>query len=131
MNQSNLALSIKREFSSKASTDSHKWLERAGYITQHTAGVNHYGHMFTKTLNKLESLITFHLENIGATEVQLPQLQCASIWKESGRWDSYNDDENSGSMFATTGRNGQLFTLAATAEEAATEYIKKKQLYSN
>jgi prolyl-tRNA synthetase len=124
MRQSNLAIAVRREFSSNAVTASHKWLERGGFILQHAAGINHYGHLFTKTLKKVEALIDRHLEAAGAAQVQLSQLQSASLWKESGRWDIYNDAENSGAMYTTESRNGQLFTLAASAEEAAVEFIK-------
>jgi prolyl-tRNA synthetase len=127
MKQSKLAIKTKREFSSKAHTESHKWLERAGFISQHTAGIHHYGHFFVKTMTNLENLITKHLEETGATQVQLPFLQSAELWKKSGRWDAFNNERNSGAMFTSLGRDNHLYTLAASAEEVATEYIKNCQ----
>lgn len=123
MKQSKLAVKTRKEFSSKAFNISHKWLERSGFITQHSAGVYHYGHFMTKTINNIEGLMNKHLEKIGATQVQLSLLQSTELWKQSGRFDLYQG-ENSGAMFTTKSREDNLFTLAASAEEVATEYIK-------
>lgn len=123
MKQSKLAMKTQKEFSSKAFNISHKWLERSGFITQHSSGIYHYGHFMTKTINNIESLMTKHLEKLGATQVQLSLLQNTELWKKSGRFDLYQKD-NSGAMFTTNSRENTLFTLAASAEEVATEYIK-------
>ena len=123
MKQSKLAVKTRKEFSSKAFNISHKWLERSGFNTQHSAGVYHYGHFMTKTINNIEGLMNKHLEKIGATQVQLSLLQSTELWRQSGRFDLYQG-ENSGAMFTTKSREDNLFTLAASAEEVATEYIK-------
>ena len=123
MKQSKLVMKTRKEFSKKASNISHKWLERSGFISQHVTGIYHYGHFMTKTINNIENLMTKHLEKIGATQIQLSLLQNTELWKKSGRFDLYQQD-NSGAMFTTKSREDNLYTLAASAEEVATEYIK-------
>lgn len=124
MKQSKLAMKTRKQFSSKASNISQKWLERSGFITQHASGIYHYGHFMTKTIQNIENLMNKHLESLGATQVQLSLLQNTELWKKSGRFDLYQQD-NSGAMFTTTSRENNLYTLAASAEEVATEYIKQ------
>lgn len=54
----------------------------------------------------------------GAQECLLPQLQPASLWRESGRWDTYTKAE--GIMFALVDRRQQELALGPTHEEVIT-----------
>ena len=133
--RTNSTLKMRKNFSSKAELQGHKWLERAGYISQHSSGIFHQNTLMVKLLRNIENIISYHLEQINGNEVTLPQLQSDHIWKESKRWNDFTNDANA-EMLSTQSRNGHDFCLAATSEEAAVDFIKsfnfsKKDFHNN
>ncbi len=118
---SRIPLRIPRDFSSSATTPSHKWLLRGGFMYQHSAGIYTFGPLLNRAFEKLKVLISNRLEEAGASNVLFPLLQPRELWQESGRWDQYIAG---GTMYTTASRQEAVFALAPTAEEVALDYVK-------
>ncbi|PJA93297.1 MAG: proline--tRNA ligase [Candidatus Kerfeldbacteria bacterium CG_4_9_14_3_um_filter_45_8] len=95
----------------------HALLVRAGYIRQVTAGVFVLTHLGWRVLRKIEAIIFAEMEHDDVLNIQMPIIQPAELWEQTGRWDKY---VRSGTMFQTTSSSGQRYGLAPTAEEVVT-----------
>ena len=107
-----------REDPAEAEIPSHKLLLRAGYMRRISSGLYAYLPLLLRVLNKISAIVREEMNATGAQECLLPQLQPASLWQESGRWDTYTKAE--GIMFALGDRRGQELALGPTHEEVIT-----------
>ncbi|PZO57804.1 MAG: proline--tRNA ligase [Phormidesmis priestleyi] len=107
-----------REDPAEAEIPSHKLLLRAGYMRRISSGLYAYLPLLLRVLNKISTIVREEMNATGAQECLLPQLQPASLWQESGRWDTYTKAE--GIMFALGDRRGQELALGPTHEEVIT-----------
>ena len=107
-----------REDPAEAEIPSHKLLLRAGYMRRVSSGLYAYLPLLLRVLNKISNVVREEMNATGAQECLLPQLQPASLWQESGRWDTYTKAE--GIMFALGDRRGQELALGPTHEEVIT-----------
>ncbi|MEN9217283.1 MAG: proline--tRNA ligase, partial [Gloeomargarita sp. HHBFW_bins_162] len=73
-------------------------------------------------LQKIMHIVRTEMDKAGAQECLLPQLQPASLWQESGRWDTYTQGE--GIMFALTDRQQRELGLGPTHEEVITDVAR-------
>ncbi|MEO1619461.1 MAG: proline--tRNA ligase [Cyanobacteria bacterium J06632_3] len=107
-----------REDPAEAELPSHKLLLRAGYMRRISSGLYAYLPLLLRVLDKISNIVRDEMNATGAQECLLPQLQPASLWQESGRWDTYTKAE--GIMFALGDRRGQELALGPTHEEVIT-----------
>ena len=107
-----------REDPAEAEIPSHKLLLRAGYMRRVASGLYAYLPLLLRVLDKISNIVRSEMNETGAQECLLPQLQPASLWQESGRWDTYTKAE--GIMFALGDRRGQELALGPTHEEVIT-----------
>ena len=107
-----------REDPAEAEIPSHKLLLRAGYMRRISSGLYAYLPLLLRVLEKISNVVREEMNATGAQECLLPQLQPASLWQESGRWDLYTKAE--GIMFALGDRRGQELALGPTHEEVIT-----------
>jgi prolyl-tRNA synthetase len=107
-----------REDPAEAEIPSHKLLLRAGYLRRIGSGLYAYLPLLLRVLNKISDIVRDEMNATGAQECLLPQLQPASLWQESGRWDTYTKAE--GIMFSLTDRRQQALALGPTHEEIIT-----------
>ena len=107
-----------REDPAEAEIPSHKLLLRAGYMRRVASGLYAYLPLLLRVLDKISDIVREEMNATGAQECLLPQLQPASLWQESGRWDTYTKAE--GIMFALGDRRGQDLALGPTHEEVIT-----------
>lgn len=91
-----------REDPAEAELTSHKLLLRAGYIRRVGSGLYVYLPLMWRVLQKISAIVREEMNDTGAQECLLTQLQPAELWQESGRWDTYTKAE--GIMFALTDR---------------------------
>lgn len=117
MKASQLFPATLRQQPAEASTPGQQLLVRGGYIRQLTSGVYTLGPLAMRLLWKIEAIVREEMNRIGGLEVNLPILQPAELWQQTGRWDRYVKD---GIMFSGKDRRGQTFGLAPTAEEVVT-----------
>jgi prolyl-tRNA synthetase len=107
-----------REDPAEAEIPSHKLLLRAGYMRRISSGLYAYLPLLLRVLNKISDIVRDEMNTTGAQECLLPQLQPASLWQESGRWDTYTKAE--GIMFTLGDRRLQELALGPTHEEVIT-----------
>ncbi len=107
--------------------DSHKLMVRGGYIKQMTTGIYSL-YMPTKRITKkIENIIREEMDKIDGQEVMFPVVMPASLWQESGRYDSIGSE-----MARFKDRSGQPVVLGMTHEEAAVHLARgAAQSYTN
>lgn len=119
MKQSQIFIPTLRETPSDAEVLSHQMMLRAGYIRQVSSGVYSYLPLAYRVIQKIENIIREELNAIGGTEMLLPALVPADIWKESGRYDTYGPE-----MMKLKDRHDRDFLLGPTHEETFTTLIR-------
>lgn len=97
-------------------------LMQSGQLVKYGTGIFGYGNIAMLVKRNIERIIEQCLNEAGCTEIQLPTLQPDTIWKKSGRWDTYVND---GTMLVVDSDRGEL-CLAPTAEEACIEFMAEK-----
>jgi prolyl-tRNA synthetase len=112
---SKLYIPTLRETPAEAEVASHKWLLRAGYIRQLSAGIYSYLFLAQRSLQKIQQIVREEMNAIGGQEILLPALNPAELWQESGRWDVMGDN-----LFRLKDRFGRDLCLAMTHEEVVT-----------
>ena len=97
-------------------------LLQSGQLVQYGTGIFGYNNVTMLVKRNIERIIEECLNEAGCIEIQLPTLQPDTIWKKSGRWDTYVND---GTMLVVNSDRGDL-CLAPTAEEACIEFMAEK-----
>ena len=97
-------------------------LLQSGQLVQYGTGIFGYNNIPMLVKRNIEKIIEECLNKVGCIEIQLPTLQPDTIWKKSGRWDTF---VNEGVMLAVKSDRGDL-CLAPTAEEACIEFMAEK-----
>ncbi|HET8668558.1 MAG TPA: proline--tRNA ligase, partial [Terriglobales bacterium] len=117
---SQLFIPTLREAPADAEVASHKFLVRAGYIRQLSAGLYSYLFLAKRSLNKIEAIVREEMDKIGQ-EFDLPVLHPREVWEASGRWSVMGDN-----MFRLKDRKGADLCLGMTEEEVMTEIARKE-----
>jgi prolyl-tRNA synthetase len=121
MRMSKLFSQTLRDAPSEAEIASHQLLLRAGFIRQLAAGIFSYLPLARRSLSKIEAILRQEMEAIGGQEINMPVVQPAEIWKESGRWQLI--DAELGRFRDRTGRD---MVLAMTHEEAMADLVRRE-----
>jgi len=119
MKQSKMLIPTLKEVPSDAEAISHKMMLRGGYIRQVTAGMYAYLPLAFRVLSNIEAIIREEMEKIDAVEMLAPAVLPASLWKDSGRYDTYGD-----TLFKFKNRHDTDFILGPTHEETFTTLIR-------
>ncbi|PIR87375.1 MAG: proline--tRNA ligase [Candidatus Harrisonbacteria bacterium CG10_big_fil_rev_8_21_14_0_10_49_15] len=96
-------------------------LVRGGFIEQVTGGIWITTTMGLLARRQAERIVREEMNASGATEVEMPILHPAELWRETGRWDKYL---SAGIAFHLKDRKGAEFILAPTAEEPITSFAR-------
>lgn len=107
-----------REIPAEAVVVSHKYMLKAGMIRKIVGGIYVYMPLAWRTLQKIEAIIREEINKTGAQEIQMPIIQPAEIWEQTGRWAVYGDE-----MFRLQDRHGRQYCLAPTHEEMVTTLV--------
>ncbi len=116
-----------RDAPNDAVAPSHRLLVQGGFMRQLHAG--HYSMLPLgwKVHQKVAQVVREEIDALGGQEFLLPTMHPASIWQESGRWDTMGEI-----MFRLTDRKGAENALGITHEEifatVASELSSYKQL---
>ncbi len=116
-----------RDAPNDAVAPSHRLLVRGGFMRQLHAG--HYSMLPLgwRVHQKVAAIVREEIDGLGGQEFLLPTMHPASIWKESGRWDTMGEI-----MFRLEDRKGAETALGITHEEifatVAAELTSYKQL---
>lgn len=108
-----------REIPSDATMPSHIFLMRGGYIKPLSTGIYSTLPMGFRVLQKIQNLIREEMNGIGGMEVDLPVVQTAELWSESGRYEAIGEE-----LLRFNDRNNHKMVLAMTHEEAMTDLAR-------
>jgi prolyl-tRNA synthetase len=117
---SELFIPTLREAPADAEVASHKFLVRAGYIRQLSAGIYSYLFLGNRSFNKIMAIVRQEMDKIGQ-EFYLPALHPREVWEASGRWGLMGDN-----LFRLKDRKGADMCLGMTEEEVMTSIALKE-----
>ena len=122
MRLSSYFLPVLKETPAEAQVVSHRLMLRAGMIKQQAAGIYSWLPLGFKVLRKLENIIHEEQIKAGHIPIQMPILQSADLWRESGRYDDYGQE-----MLRIKDRQDRDLLYTPTAEEMGmNESIKRE-----
>ena len=78
---SQLFIPTLREAPADAEVASHKYLLRAGYIRQLSAGIYDYLFLAQRSILKITAIVREEMDAIGGQEMLLPALNPAELWR--------------------------------------------------
>lgn len=113
-----------KENPAEAQIISHRYMLRAGMISQTTSGIYSWLPLGCRVLSKIEKIIEQGQDEIGCQRIIMPTVQPASLWQESGRYDDYGKE-----MLKFNDRHERPMLYGPTHEEVVTD-IAKKYLHS-
>lgn len=121
MRMSSLLGKRTKEVSREATSAGHRFLLRGGYIRQVAAGIYSLLPPPTRIVRKIENVMREEMNAIGGQEIELPLVQPAELWQESGRYDTVNDE-----LLRLRDRTGHEMVLAMTHEEAVVHLVRSE-----
>ena len=119
MRLSRYFLPVLKENPAEAQIVSHRLMLRAGMIKQASAGIYSWLPLGFKVLRKLETIIHEEQLRAGHLPIQMPILQGADLWRESGRYDAYGAE-----MLRMKDRHDRDMLFTPTAEELVTDIFR-------
>ncbi|WP_371168543.1 proline--tRNA ligase [Aliiroseovarius sp. 2305UL8-7] len=119
MRLSRYFLPVLKETPSEAQIVSHRYMLRAGMIKQQSAGIYSWLPLGFKVLRKIENIVHEEQVRAGHIPMQMPTLQSADLWRESGRYDGYGEE-----MLRMQDRHGRDMLFSPTAEEMITDIFR-------
>ena len=120
MRQSQLFGRTLRAPPSDAQLASHRLLVRAAFMRQVAAGIWTLEPLGFRVATKLQQIIREELDRIGGQEMSMPVLNPASLWQETGRWDTLEPN-----AFRVRDHDGRDFMIAFTHEEIVTSHARE------
>jgi prolyl-tRNA synthetase len=109
-----------REVPNDAEVISHQLMVRAGLIKKVAAGIYTYLPFGWRSLAKLMTIVRRELGRIDAAELQMPSIQPAELWQESGRYQRYGKE-----LLRIKDRHDREFVFGPTHEEVITDLVRR------
>ena len=109
-----------KERPSDCQIDSHALMTRGGYIKYVANGIYSNYPPLKRITRKIEQIIREEMDAADGQEVLFPVVMPASLWQESGRYESIGSE-----MLRFTDRNRQPMVLGMTHEEAAVQLVRE------
>ena len=100
--------------------DSHALMIRGGYMKYVGNGIFSSYYPLKRITQKIENIIREEMDAIDGQEVQLPVVMPASLWEESGRYESVGKE-----LLRFKDRNNSKMVLGMTHEEAAVQLVRE------
>ena len=119
MKVSNLFFNTLREAPSDAALPSHVFLLRGGFIKQSSTGIYSIMPLGLRVLRRIEDIVRREMDAIDGQEMDLPLVQTAELWTESGRYQAIGEE-----LLRFKDRTGHPMVLAMTHEEAVTDLAR-------
>lgn len=119
MRLSRYFLPVLKETPADAQIVSHRLMLRAGMIKQTSAGIYSWLPLGFKVLRKIENIVHDEQIKAGHIPMQMPTLQSADLWRESGRYDGYGQE-----MLRMKDRHDRDMLFSPTAEELFTDVFR-------
>lgn len=109
-----------REKPSEVEMASHELMLRAGLISKLAAGIYSYMPFAWRSMKKIQGVLRQEMDAIGGQEINMPVVNPADIWRESGRWDEIGSE-----LARFKDRSGRDMCLAMTHEEPVTDLARR------
>lgn len=100
--------------------DSHAFMVRGGYMKYVANGVFSQYPPLKRVTKKIENIIREEMDKIDGQEVLFPVAMPATLWEESGRYESVGKE-----LLRFTDRTGTKMVLGMTHEEAAVQLVRE------
>ena len=100
--------------------DSHAFMVRGGYMKYVANGVFSQYPPLKRVTKKIENIIREEMDKIDGQEVLFPVTMPATLWEESGRYESVGKE-----LLRFTDRTGTKMVLGMTHEEAAVQLVRE------
>ena len=100
--------------------DSHALMLRGGYMKYVANGIYSSYMPLRRITRKIEQIIREEMDAIDGQEVQFPVVLPATLWEESGRYESVGSE-----LLRFTDRNKAKMLLGMTHEEAAVQLVRE------
>ena len=100
--------------------DSHALMIRGGYMKYVGNGIYSSYNILRRITHKIERIIREEMDAIDGQEVVFPVTMPASLWQESGRYESIGDE-----LLRFSDRNDVPMVLGMTHEEAAVQLTRE------
>ena len=120
MKLTNYFLPVLKETPADAEIVSHKYMLRAGMISQSSSGIYSWLPIGLKVLKKIEKIVREEQDAAGVNEILMPTIQPADIWKESGRYEDYGKE-----MLRINDRQDREMLYGPTNEEQVTDIFRR------
>ena len=121
MRTSKYLFSTLKETPAEAAVVSHQLMLRAGMIRPLASGLYNWLPTGLRVLKKVENIIRDEMNKSGAIEVEMPVVQPAELWQESGRWEQYGSE-----LLRFEDRGNRNFVLGPTHEEVITDLVRRE-----
>lgn len=102
----------------EAELPSHRLLLKAGLVRRIASGIYSLTPLAFRVISRIEQIARDEMNRVDGQEILLPVAQPASLWRESGRYDTID-----ASLARWRDRTGQEMVLAMTHEEAVTDLV--------
>lgn len=109
-----------KEKPSDCAVESHALMVRGGYMKYVANGIFSSYMPLKRITRKIEQILREEMDAIDGQEVSFPVVMPASIWQESGRYDSIGKE-----LVRFNDRNGSPVVLGMTHEEAAVQLVRE------
>ncbi len=109
-----------KEDPTEAVVPSHKLLLRSGAIVRLASGLYTWSPLGYRMLSKVERVVREEMNAAGALELEMPVIQPADLWQESGRWGDYGAE-----LLRFKDRHGRDCCAGPTHEEVITDFVRK------
>ena len=109
-----------KETPAEAEVASHVLLLRAGFIRRVAGGLYTWLPLGLRVMRKIEAIVREELARFGAQEIQMPVVQPADLWRESGRWDVMGPE-----LMRMRDRHERDYAMGPTHEEVVTDLIRR------
>ncbi len=109
-----------KERPSDCIVDSHALMVRGAYIKNVANGIYSSFTPLKRIARKIEQIIREEMDRIDGQEVSFPVVLPASLWEESGRYQSVGSE-----LMRLSDRSGGEYVLGMTHEEAAVHLVRE------
>ena len=114
-------LATQKEVPSDAEVISHQLMLRAGMVRKLASGLYSWLPTGLRVLNKVSKIVHEEMVRAGSIEINMPVVQPADLWQQSGRWEEYGPE-----LLRLQDRNQRDFVLGPTHEEVITSLVSNE-----
>jgi prolyl-tRNA synthetase len=121
MRYSKAFVPTRKEVPAAATSASHVFMLRGGYIRQVAAGIYNFLPLGRRVVRRIEQIVREEMDRSGAQEILMPASVPAELWQETGRWDKYGPE-----LLRFSDRHNANFCFGPTHEEVVVDLVRKE-----